>query len=111
VTAVERKRALAVSWSQSALTVLCSEESAASHYTTIGAEHSTVEASEAGVQPSGEVLAKQGQDFWFSFFFFLFFKIYFLYVYEYTVALFRHTRRGHQIALQMVVRHHVVAGI
>jgi hypothetical protein len=28
----------------------------------------------------------------------------------YTVALFRHTRRGHQIPLQMVVSHHVVAG-
>jgi hypothetical protein len=25
-------------------------------------------------------------------------------------ALFRHTRRGHQISLQMVVNHHVVAG-
>jgi hypothetical protein len=31
-------------------------------------------------------------------------------LYEYTVALFRHTRRGHQISLQMVVSHHVVAG-
>jgi len=31
-------------------------------------------------------------------------------VYEYTVALFRHTRRGRQIALQIVVSHHVVAG-
>ena len=25
----------------------------------------------------------------------------------YTVAVFRHTRRGHQISLQMVVSHHV----
>jgi len=32
------------------------------------------------------------------------------YIYEYTVAVFRHTRRGHQIPLQMVVNHHVVAG-
>jgi hypothetical protein len=39
-----------------------------------------------------------------SFFFFS------LYLYEYTVADFRHTRRGHQIPLQMVVSHHVVAG-
>jgi hypothetical protein len=31
-------------------------------------------------------------------------------VYEYTVAVFRHTRRGHHIPLQMVVSHHVVAG-
>jgi hypothetical protein len=30
--------------------------------------------------------------------------------YEYTVAVFRRTRRGHQIPLQMVVSHHVVAG-
>jgi hypothetical protein len=32
------------------------------------------------------------------------------YLYEYTVAVFRHTRRGHQMPLQMVVSHHVVAG-
>jgi hypothetical protein len=31
-------------------------------------------------------------------------------VYEYTVAVFRHTRRGRQISLQMVVSHHVVTG-
>jgi hypothetical protein len=36
--------------------------------------------------------------------------IYLFYVYEYTIALFRHTRRGHQIPLQIVVSHHVVAG-
>jgi len=28
---------------------------------------------------------------------------------EYTVAVFRHTRRGHRIPSQMVVSHHVVA--
>jgi hypothetical protein len=40
-----------------------------------------------------------------------FFKDLFIcYLYEYTVAVFRHTRRGHQIALQMFVSHHVVAG-
>ena len=32
------------------------------------------------------------------------------YLYECTVAVFRYTRRGHQIPLQMVVSHHVVAG-
>jgi len=32
-------------------------------------------------------------------------------MYEYNVTVFRHTRRGHQIPLQMVVSHHVVAGI
>jgi len=37
-------------------------------------------------------------------------KIYLFYVYEYTIAIFRHTRRGHQIPLQMVVSHHVLAG-
>jgi hypothetical protein len=36
--------------------------------------------------------------------------IYLFYVYEYTIALFRHTRGGHQTPLQMVVSHHVVAG-
>jgi len=38
------------------------------------------------------------------------FKIYLFNVYEYTVAVFRHTRRGNQIPLQMVVSHHVVTG-
>jgi hypothetical protein len=37
-------------------------------------------------------------------------KIYLFYVCEYTAVLFRHTRRGHQIPLQMVVSHLVVAG-
>jgi len=41
----------------------------------------------------------------------LFLKIYLLIIYKYTVAVFRHTRKGHQIPLQMVVSHHVVAGI
>jgi hypothetical protein len=36
--------------------------------------------------------------------------IYLFYVYEYTVAVIRHTRRGHRIPLQMVVNNHVVAG-
>jgi hypothetical protein len=38
-------------------------------------------------------------------------KIYLFYVCKYTVAVFRHTGRGHQISLQMVVSHHVVADI
>jgi hypothetical protein len=41
----------------------------------------------------------------------IFFRLYLSYIYdEYTVAVFRHTRRGHRIPLQMVVSHHVVAG-
>jgi hypothetical protein len=44
--------------------------------------------------------------FWFLFLRF----IYLLYVYEYTFTVFRHTRRGYPIPLQMVVSHHVVAG-
>jgi hypothetical protein len=39
-----------------------------------------------------------------------FFKKDLFYLYEYTVPVFRHTRRGHQLSLQMVVSHHVVAG-
>jgi len=39
-----------------------------------------------------------------------FFKIYLFSIYEYTVGVFKHTRRGHQIPLQMDVNHHVVAG-
>ena len=34
--------------------------------------------------------------------------IYLFYVYEYIVAVFRHTRRGHWIPLRMVVSRHVV---
>jgi hypothetical protein len=44
------------------------------------------------------------------YFFFFFLRIYLFYLYEYTVAVFRHTRRGRQISLQVVVSHHVVAG-
>jgi hypothetical protein len=43
----------------------------------------------------------------------VFFKdlfIYLFYVCEYTVAVFKRTRRGDQIPLQMVVSYHVVAG-
>jgi hypothetical protein len=43
-------------------------------------------------------------------FFEMYLNIYLFYVYEYTVAVFRHTRRGHWIPLQMVVSYHVVAG-
>jgi len=37
-------------------------------------------------------------------------KIYLFYVYEYYVYVFRHTRRGYWIPLQMVLSHHVIAG-
>jgi hypothetical protein len=47
---------------------------------------------------------------YFSFFFF-FLKIYLFIICKYTVAVFRHSRRGHQISLRVVVSHHVVAGI
>jgi hypothetical protein len=40
-----------------------------------------------------------------------FFKDLFIIISKYTVAVFRCTRRGRQISLQMVVSHHVVAGI
>jgi hypothetical protein len=39
-----------------------------------------------------------------------FLKIYLFIIHKYTVAVFRLSRRGHQILLQMVVSHHVVAG-
>jgi hypothetical protein len=42
---------------------------------------------------------------------FFFLKIYLFIICKYTVAVFRRTRRGHQISLQVVVSHHVVAGI
>jgi hypothetical protein len=40
----------------------------------------------------------------------IFFKDLFI-ICKYTVAVFRDSRRGHQIPLQMIVSHHVVAGI
>jgi hypothetical protein len=42
---------------------------------------------------------------------YFFFKIYLFIICKYTVAVFRHSRRGRQILLQMAVSHHVVAGI
>jgi hypothetical protein len=42
--------------------------------------------------------------------FFIYLFIYLFNICEYTVTLFRHTRRRHQIPLQMVVSFHVVAG-
>jgi hypothetical protein len=45
-----------------------------------------------------------------SFFFFFFLNL-FIIICKYTVAVFRHTRRGSQILLKVVVSHHVVAGI
>jgi len=47
----------------------------------------------------------------FVFFFNLSSYIYLFYVCEYTVHLFKHTRRRHRILLQMVVIHHVLLGI
>jgi hypothetical protein len=46
----------------------------------------------------------------FLFFSFFFFEDLFI-IYKYTVAVFRHPRRGCQISLPMVVSHHVVAGM
>jgi hypothetical protein len=43
--------------------------------------------------------------------FFFFLKIYLSIICKYIVAVFRHSRRGIQISLRMVVSHHVVAGI
>jgi hypothetical protein len=41
----------------------------------------------------------------------LFFNIYLFIICKYTVAVLRHSRRGSEILLWMVVSHHVVAGI
>jgi hypothetical protein len=41
----------------------------------------------------------------------LFFLDLFIIICKYTVAVFRHTRREHQISLWVVVSYHVVAGI
>ena len=46
----------------------------------------------------------------FSLFFFFFFKDLFIY-YKYTVVVFRHSGRGSQISLGVILSHHVVAGI
>ena len=43
---------------------------------------------------------------------FLFFLMIYLFIIcKYTVAVYRHTRRGRQISLEVAVSHHVVAGI
>jgi hypothetical protein len=41
---------------------------------------------------------------------YFFFKIYLYIICEYTVTVFRHSRKGCQISLRVVVSHHVVAG-
>jgi hypothetical protein len=46
----------------------------------------------------------------FTFFIFFLRFIYLFLICKYTVAVFRHSRRGRQISLRMVVSHHVVAG-
>jgi hypothetical protein len=56
------------------------------------------------------IVATKLLDF-FCFYLFFLKKIYLLTICKYTVAVFRHSRRGSQISLQMVVSHHVVAGI
>ena len=48
--------------------------------------------------------------FFFFLFFFFFLDLLFI-MCKYTVAVFRHSRRGRQISLPVVVSHHVVAGI
>jgi hypothetical protein len=53
------------------------------------------------------VLAALPKDLSFCFILFVFKDLFI--IYKYTVVVFRHTRRRHQIPLQMVVRHHVVA--
>jgi hypothetical protein len=47
---------------------------------------------------------------WFCFPFFLFFFLDLFIICKYNVAVFRHTRRGNESSLWMVVSHHVVAG-
>jgi len=49
----------------------------------------------------------------FLFFFkdFIYLFIYLFIIFKYTVAVFRHLRKGHQISLWMFVSHHVVAEI
>jgi hypothetical protein len=50
--------------------------------------------------------------YWIVFiYFFIFLKIYLFIICKYIVAVFRHSRRGSQISLWMVVSHHVVDGI
>jgi hypothetical protein len=60
-------------------------------------------------KPQGHLAIPEKYFLFFSFFFF--FKIYLLVICKYTVAVFRHSGRGSQISLRMVVSHHVVAGI
>jgi hypothetical protein len=42
--------------------------------------------------------------------FYIYLFLFIIIICKYTVAVFRHSRRGHQISLWMVVSHHVVVG-
>jgi hypothetical protein len=68
---------------------------------------------QAGQKAGADAQAMEGC-YWLAqldFLFCLVLKIYLFIICEYTVAVFRHPRRGCQISLWMVVSHHVVAGI
>jgi len=47
---------------------------------------------------------------YYTFSFFFFKDLFILRIYEYIAAVFRHTRRGHQLPLQTVMSHHWAAG-
>jgi hypothetical protein len=61
--------------------------------------------------PLGQRLRTNELTSGFFFLRFIYFIIYLFIICKYTVAVFRRTRRGHQISLWVVVSHHVVAGI
>jgi cell division protein FtsW (lipid II flippase) len=63
----------------------------------------------------GKVICKQFSDFIIIVIInhlrFIYLFIYLFIICKYTVAIFRYSRRESQVSLQMVVSHHVVAGI
>jgi len=90
--------------------MVISHESITQKYLYTSYMHSKSDANPSGKEPIFLFCIISGAAI--SFFFYSFFQrfIYLFYVYEYTVSVFRHIRRGDRIPLQMVVSHHVVAG-
>jgi hypothetical protein len=94
------------------MTAIGSPSAWASHLSRGHEGQETVEGDRVPITEVGSLLTT-----WTSFvllcylFIYFFLKIYLFIICKYIVAVFRHSRRGSQISLRMVVSHHVAAGI
>ena len=81
------------------------------HSPTLGHQAFTALRASPTDEQQGHRLLHMHREPFLLFFFFFFFFLRFIYLLYVSVAVFRHSRRGSQISLRMVVSHRVVAGI